>query len=125
MAQYSIVLQSLNGQKKVVNIKLVFISHPFSDDPDLHRQKVDKICRNIMSKRNDILPISPLHLFGFIEEEGDFREDIMDTCYHLIDKCDQLWAYVYDMKKSEGQHKEVRYALDIGIEVKHMNGDIV
>lgn len=106
-------------------MKKVFLSHPFGADPDLNNQRINYIVKRIISKNNDILPLSPLHLFGFYGEDNPtIREPIMDTCFHLIDLADELWVYIYDMKQSPGQLREVRFALDAGKEVKYFNGDL-
>lgn len=104
-------------------MKKVFISHPFSSDPEVNRERVEKICRQIVSNNDNILPISPLHLFGYLNKEKSYREDIMETCYKLIDISDEVWLYIYDMESSKGQHDERIYALDNDVKVIHKNGD--
>jgi hypothetical protein len=49
-------------------MKRVFISHPYKDDPKGNKKRVDTICREL-AERDDILPISPLHLFSFMEDD--------------------------------------------------------
>lgn len=100
-------------------MKKVFISHPLSDDIEEYRKKVNEICKEIMEEHHNILPISPLHLFSFIEEEtDDLREEIMKVCYSLIDDCQEVWIYIYDFKKSKGQRKEFVYTLENDIKFK-------
>ena len=70
--------------------KIVFISHPYSDDPVGNKEKVDKICRYWV--KQGVIPISPLHLFSFYDNDTD-RNTIMEICYHLIDKCDLVFMY--------------------------------
>ena len=94
-------------------MKRVFISHPLSDDIEKNRKLVDDICKDIMEKHENVLPISPLHMFSYIEEEkNEIRQEIMETCYDLIDDCEEVWIYIYDNKKSKGQSKEFIYALE-------------
>ena len=95
-------------------MKKVFISHPCSADPERNREKADIICKRILEESDDILPISPLHLFSFFEEEAEYREDIMDTCKDLIKTCDELWVY----GDSKGCQEEVQYAESVGVPVK-------
>jgi hypothetical protein len=90
-------------------MKRVFISHPYKDDPKGNKKRVDTICRELAEK-DDILPISPLHLFSFMEEDDDNREEILQVCFRLIDICDEVWIY----GDSEGCRKEREYALSIG-----------
>ena len=88
-------------------MKRVFISHPFVSDPEGNRKKVDSICRDLA--RKGVLPISPLHLFSFMDNDLQ-REEILQVCFRLIDSCDEVWVY----GESEGCRKEMEYALSIG-----------
>ena len=88
----------------------VFISHPYSDKPRLRLKQVESICRSL---ENDILPISPLHLFSF-EDNDKRRKEILQVCFNLIDMCDEVWFYMYGdgcpyQRLSEGQQVEFDY----------------
>lgn len=85
-----------------------FISYPFSSNPEKNRQDADKICRQILKTHKDILPISPLHLFSYMETD-DERENIMNVCYKLIEICPDFWSY----GKSDGCQAELAYATHI------------
>ena len=98
-------------------MKRVFISHPYKDDPERNKKRVDNICRELAEK-GDILPISPLHLFSFMEDD-DSREEILQVCFRLIDICDEVWVY----GDSEGCEKERGYALFRGKKVLNKRGD--
>jgi nucleoside 2-deoxyribosyltransferase len=91
----------------------VFVSHPFADNPIENRKKVDKICKDLV--KQGFIPISPLHLFSFYENDSD-REEILQFCYELIDICDIVHIY----GTSEGCMKEHGYAVLTGkpVEVK-------
>lgn len=91
-------------------MKRVFVSHPYTDNPVVNKIKADKICKRLY--RQGVLPISPLHLFSFIETDKD-RDDIMAACFALIAMCDELWVF----GDSDGTDTEVRYAWNIGIPV--------
>jgi len=69
--------------------------------------RVDIICHDLV--KQGILPISPLHLFSFMEND-DNREEILQVCFRLIDICDEVWIY----GDSEGCRKEREYALSTG-----------
>ena len=97
-------------------MKRVFISHPFSSDPEGNRVRVDIICHDLV--KQGILPISPLHLFSFMEEDLK-REEILQVCFRLIDICDEVWIY----GDSEGCEKERDYALSRGKKVLNKCGD--
>ena len=97
----------LHGAKGGVGrVKRVFISHPFSSDPEGNRVRVDIICHDLV--KQGILPISPLHLFSFMENDLQ-REEILQVCFRLIDICDEVWVY----GDSEGCREERGYALSI------------
>ena len=89
-------------------MKRVFISHPYKDDPKGNKKRVDTICREL-ARKGDILPISPLHLFSFMEDDRQ-REEILQVCYRLIDICDEVCIY----GDSEGCRMERAYALSRG-----------
>lgn len=95
-------------------MKKVFISHPFAGNPSHNRIKVQLIVEEVMGKDYDILPISPLHAFGFFKvEPPQYRDEIMAYCFHMIDGCDEVWQY----GESEGCKLEVEYAKLKGIPV--------
>ena len=98
-------------------MKRVFISHPFSSDPEGNRVRVDIICHDLV--KQGILPISPLHLFSFMEND-DNREEILQVCYRLIDICDEVWIY----GDSEGCRMELEYARSIGKVVRVHGGNM-
>ncbi len=83
--------------------KYAFISHPYANDPIENKIKVDKICK-YWSKKG-VIPISPLHLFSFYEDDSN-REEIMNICYKLIDIVDVVFIY----GDSEGCKLERVYA---------------
>lgn len=96
-------------------MKKIFISHPLTGDIEKNRKKVDKICRELL--KNNLLPISPLHLFGFIDEETDhIRRDILIICYRLINMSDEVWIY----GESEGCKLEEEYAIKTAKPVRRL-----
>ena len=98
-------------------MKRVFISHPFTSDPEGNRVRVDIICRDLV--KQGILPISPLHLFSFMEND-DNREEILQVCFRLIDICDEVWIY----GDSEGCKREAEYAQRAGKVVRMYGRDL-
>jgi len=99
-------------------MKKVFISHPLTGDIEGNRKKVDRICRYIVGQ--GLLPISPLHLFSYIDEEDErLRNEIMEVCYRLIDLSDEVWIY----GNSEGCKMEKEYAELKGKEVIMLLGE--
>ncbi len=114
-------------------MKRVFISHPYKDDPKGNKKRVDTICRELaeregkrvdticreLAEREGIFPISPLHLFSFMEDDLQ-REEILQVCFRLIDICDEVWVY----GDSEGCRKEREYALSRGKKVLKKGGAV-
>lgn len=86
-------------------MKRIFISHPYANDPEANKQSADNICRYVC--RLGYLPLSPLHMFSFIDNENDYiRHQIMKVCYKLINMSDEIWIF----GNSEGCQKELKYA---------------
>lgn len=100
-------------------MKKVFISHPYADNPVENRAKVDMLCKKVAATEN-VLPVSPIHLFSFISEhdEENYRDNIMEYCKHMIADCDVVRIYVYNYRISEGQHEELMYAIRAGKEIE-------
>jgi hypothetical protein len=89
----------------------VFVSHPYKADPEGNKKKVDLICKDLVNQGH--IPISPLHLFSFCENDNE-REEILDICRCLIDICDIIYIY----GDSEGCNIEKEYAEIVGIPIK-------
>lgn len=87
----------------------VYISHPLSGDIEGNRAKVDAICKALIAQ-GEVLPISPVHLFGYAEDDRH-REEIIEVDLALIDLCDEVWFYGI----SEGCCREFDYATEKGI----------
>lgn len=87
--------------------RYAFISHPYSASPEKNKKRVEKACKYWIKK--GVVPISPLHLFSFYENDKE-REKIMEFCYRLIDNVDVVFVY----GDSEGCRLEREYAESIG-----------
>jgi hypothetical protein len=98
-------------------MKKVFISHPYIDDPDRNILKVNKICKDIIRADEGIIPLSPIHMFEYIDtkDEEEYREEIMEICYSLISIADEIWIYYYNptspLNISDGQKRELYDAI--------------
>lgn len=90
----------------------VFISHPFANDPKGNRERVERICKTYINKSDCLIPVSPLHLFSYMEGD-EYREGILEVCKELIDICDVVHVY----GSSKGCRVEKNYALQQGKEV--------
>ena len=97
--------------------KKVFISHPYSDNEAINLEKATLICQKIIESEADILPVSPLHHFSFMDGDEGYREDIMGVCLHNIKYCDELWVF----GDSKGCRREAKYAKEIGVPIEYVN----
>lgn len=89
----------------------VFVSHPFKNNPEYNLERVDKICK-ALSAKEDIICISPLHLFSYMEDDSK-REDILRTCFRLIDMCQRTYQFDYT-GQSSGCLEEKKYTFSCG-----------
>lgn len=94
--------------------KRVYIAHPYNgitgsdDEKRANLEDTTRICQKLTKLNPYILPVSPLHAFGFME--GMSQQEIITCCYRLIDACDEVWVFG-DWEASEGTVKEIFYAL--------------
>lgn len=96
-------------------MRRVYISHPFSGDPEGNRKKVEAICREL-NRRGEVLPISPIHLFSHMDDDSK-REEVLAVCLDLLEMVDELWVF----GDSAGCREEVDMAERIGLPV-HTKG---
>jgi hypothetical protein len=92
---------------------IIFVSHPYANDPKGNKKKADEICKYLLKQGH--LPLSPLHLFSFMENDTR-RNEIMRICFELIQIADEVWIF----GDSEGCQEEKSYAEFIGKPVKIM-----
>ena len=94
--------------------KRVFISHEYAGNPDKNVARADRICKTILNKYPEYIPISPLHMFSYFDDEDkDFRDPILDFCFDSIENCKVLWTFGY----SNGCLQEINKAIREGIPV--------
>lgn len=98
--------------------RYAFISHPYADNPEGNKKKVDTICKDLLDA-GKVVPISPLHLFSFYSQDAD-RDEIMKACKHLIDMCDTVYVY----GNSSGCSEEMHYAMEQKKPVKVLFGEV-
>lgn len=91
-------------------MKRIFLSHPFAENPQLNSQRVNNICDDLVNYYDDVLPISPLHLFSYFNvDRPEYREEIISFCTDLMMLCDEIHFYKYG-ELSKGQKIELNYA---------------
>ena len=94
----------------------VFISHPLQDNVPIRRGQNRELLERLQREHPDVLFISPLLLFDYLDEDDeDARDDILATCCDLIEFiCDEVWIF----GNSEGCRIEREFAESIGIPIK-------
>ena len=75
-------------------MELVFVSHPLHSEgtPEENFRLAEKRCQEILDEGK--LPISPLHVFSYVElETPELRKEIMEVCFKLIRLCSVVYMY--------------------------------
>jgi hypothetical protein len=109
-------------KKEMRGYELIFLSHPFADDPKINKLRVDFIAKEIRSNNPNALILSPLHSFSYFDTD-DMRDAIMYECYQMIERADTCVFIQYDGFLSSGQSDEILYAemLDKNIKVEEID----
>lgn len=105
------IMQQIRGYE------LIFLSHPFADDPQANKRRVDFIAKEIREANPEALILSPLHSFSYFDTD-DMREAIMYECYQMIEHADTCVFIQYDGFLSSGQSDEKIYAEEIGKDIE-------
>ena len=110
------IMQQIRGYE------LIFLSHPFADDPIANKQRVEFIAKEIKDANPEAIILSPLHSFSYFDDDS-MRDAIMNECYYMIDRADVCVFVQYDGFMSKGQSDEILYAEMLGkdIEVEEVN----
>lgn len=95
--------------------KLVYVAHPFADDPEGNKVKAAEICRRIAATYPGVVPVCPILVFSFLEEPAD-RELALAFCMALLERCDELWLSG-EWEKSEGCWLERQKAQMLGMPI--------
>ena len=97
-------------------MKRVYIAHPLRGDVARNVERVTEICKTLP---REIVPLSPLHNFGYLNPETYDQDHAMKLCFGLLSVASELWVYG-DWTKSAGCKMEIEYAQDNGIPVVFM-----
>ena len=73
-------------------MKKVYIAHPLRGNVDKNMSEATEICRQLTQKPG-IIPLSPLHNFGYLEPEKYNPYDAMQLCFGLLYCADELWVF--------------------------------
>ena len=108
--------------------KIVYIAHPLrgrnpnADTVARNMAQADAICRHIFMDHPEILPLSPLHAFGFVSPLGP-QETVLEQCRRLLNLAHELWVFG-DYETSEGCRMEIEYARSLGKTIVFEDGRI-
>lgn len=108
----------IKGEARMNKQKLVYIAHPLTTHGTIedNLNRIDIICKNIMTKHPDIVPISPLHAFRFFDEKKEDQEQVMQYCFGLLEACKEIWLFG-DWEKSKGCMREVVFSIKNAITI--------
>lgn len=109
-------------KKEIRGYEIIFLSHPFADDPKANLQRVDFLAKEIRDNNPEAIILSPLHAFSCFDTD-DMREAVMYECYEMIDRADTCVFIQYNGFLSSGQSDEILYAemCDKDIEVEEVD----
>lgn len=88
-------------------MKRVYIAHPLRGNVENNIQSATKICQKLASEKQ-IIPLSPLHNFGYLDPKGDSYH-AMQLCFGLLSLADEIWVFG-EWWESEGCRAEIYYA---------------
>lgn len=75
-------------------MKRVYISHSNRNDRENCFNEMSRICYSIANSHENIMPISPLHMFSFLDDTNEEeRYKALEYCLNLISDCDEIWAF--------------------------------
>lgn len=96
----------------------VYICHPFQGNK-INYEAITQLCRNLAKTRSDIVPISPVHAFGYLDD-NKHRKIALMYCLALLEACDEVWVYD-EWQESEGCCLEVGRASELGMPIVYMD----
>ena len=88
-------------------MKIVYVAHPFTNDPVGNMAKIEKIMEYLTLNYPDICFISPLHNFSYDKDAKE--EEILPKCMALLMMCDALWVFG-NWEHSSGCRQEINQA---------------
>jgi len=97
--------------------KFVYIAHAFGGDFK-NIEKTSQYIYKILQNGEDIIPISPLHSFGFLYGNIDEIKAKKD-CLSLLVMCDRM-IVCGEYPESSFVNDEIKFAYENGIEVEYM-----
>lgn len=97
-------------------MKKVYIAHPLRGaDRAKNVEEVTRICKKITELFPDVLPISPIHAFSFLDNCGaEGEKKALELCLELLKNCDEAWFFGSNWRASVGCFEEYHVAFGGG-----------
>lgn len=99
------------------SIPIVYVCHPFADDPAENARRVLAICRRLATER--VLPVGPhIYLPQFLDEKIQ-RDEALAMCLRLVELCAEV--RVFGEVVTHGMQREIDHAIGLGIPVRFVD----
>lgn len=97
---------------------VVYVAHPYASDPEGNVLRAAAVCREIVHRYPDVVPVCPLMMFRYLSEDGPAeRGRNLAYCLALLERCDELWL-AGEWYYSEGCLLEWERALQLGLPIQ-------
>lgn len=104
-------------EKEKKAMKRVYIAHPLRGNRELNYRMATQICDRLAHER-EVIPISPLHNFGYLDPAHFDPYHAMQLCFGLLSIADELWVFG-KWWESEGCQAEICFAGCHGIPIRY------
>ena len=94
---------------------IVYISHEFQNNPE-NVADIENIIKALQRKYPSYLFISPVHTFGFLYDEVDYKKGLDMSLFLLNEVADEMWYK--PSETSKGVSAEITYCKEFGIPYK-------
>ena len=76
-------------------MKKIYIAHPLRGaDREKNVEEVTKICKKVVELFPDVLPVSPIHAFSFLDNCGaEGEKKALELCLETLKNCDEAWFF--------------------------------
>ena len=111
--EVTVIYDTKDGFKKV------YFAHPFEGN-EVNLKKVERVIKNYVKENPEVIPVSPLHAFGYLYNEVDYTTGL-GWCLALLKTCDVL-VLSGEWRGSMGCTVERQIAEWNGIEVVEYKG---
>lgn len=79
-------------------MRKIYIAHPLRGaNREKNVEEVTKICKKVVELFPDVIPVSPIHMFSYLDNESK----VLRFCLETVKECEALWLFG-DWEKSTG-----------------------